>query len=705
MSVNKDYELMKQSFLESKDIINEIFTYLKAPDYYFVQHMTFDELVAALYRLLGMYKNIYGDNPPHLEYLVDTYDADATSEDILLNKIAYVKGQRIEGSIVSYPGHTYTPTTTDIIIPEHHYLEGDQTIKGDANLVPANIKPGTTIFNVTNPEENAYTENNIILDVENTSETIEEGWHKQGLVKIQLQEKTVMPSKDQKLITPSANHVLSQVIVEGDDDLISTNIRKDSTIFGVPGSIYVMNTQNGDALAKEIVDGKIAYVKGVEVIGTMPKYDIGNIILDEEHAEQRVEEGYHKNAVIRIQTQEKYAHPTTQEQIIEPDDNHVLSRVFVDGDEDLLPQNIKKDVIIFGVKGTLEEFNKYNIVYVMNVPKKAALQQQVECGIPFTILGTTPQLDDYEFKGWSTNPQATSATYQPNQSVSTDLAEKGGVCVLYAVTEELNLANITLNVTYQNNGRLSNGQEIATVTVNGGNLPSGYSGVQRDIQCDGAVFNSKFANETTTSYKNQLKFTEIGFYPVVVVHTKGNKQVSATEVIKVEGENGGMSGEGTMTFETDPQVSYFDSGWVSSNIIKGCRVKSYTYRYKSGESHSSQDDELAVFGKTTSGKTILLYDFGQTENIGKQVTLNNNISGSDIYNDGTYTLSLGSFTLNNGNLSTTQWTITDTFTNNDDIRQLRFFASSDHGQSCFSSAQIDYDIQYEFDMNLWQQER
>lgn len=44
---------------------------------------------------------------------------------------------------------TYTPGTTDQTISAERYLTGAQTVKGDANLVAANIKNGVTIFGVT----------------------------------------------------------------------------------------------------------------------------------------------------------------------------------------------------------------------------------------------------------------------------------------------------------------------------------------------------------------------------------------------------------------------------------------------------------------------------------------------------------------------------------------------------------------------------
>lgn len=44
---------------------------------------------------------------------------------------------------------TYTPGTSDQSIASGQYLNGAQTIKGDANLVAGNIKSGVSIFGVT----------------------------------------------------------------------------------------------------------------------------------------------------------------------------------------------------------------------------------------------------------------------------------------------------------------------------------------------------------------------------------------------------------------------------------------------------------------------------------------------------------------------------------------------------------------------------
>lgn len=48
---------------------------------------------------------------------------------------------------------TYTPTTADQTIPSGRWLAGNQTIKGDANLLPANIKKNVSIFSVVGTYE------------------------------------------------------------------------------------------------------------------------------------------------------------------------------------------------------------------------------------------------------------------------------------------------------------------------------------------------------------------------------------------------------------------------------------------------------------------------------------------------------------------------------------------------------------------------
>lgn len=110
---------------------------------------------------------------------ITTSDATATESDIAEGVIAYANGKKVEGNvtirsdssitsnnnIVTIPAgiytsevsktvgtaksaYTYIPTTYNQSISSGYYLTGTQTIAGDANLVPSNIKSGVSIFGV-----------------------------------------------------------------------------------------------------------------------------------------------------------------------------------------------------------------------------------------------------------------------------------------------------------------------------------------------------------------------------------------------------------------------------------------------------------------------------------------------------------------------------------------------------------------------------
>ncbi len=79
-----------------------------------------------------------------------SYTADATAREfeLLKGRTAYVNGRRIEGTIPWKGAEAFTPGTRDQVIQSGQYLSGSQTIRGDAALVPGNIRRGASVFGV-----------------------------------------------------------------------------------------------------------------------------------------------------------------------------------------------------------------------------------------------------------------------------------------------------------------------------------------------------------------------------------------------------------------------------------------------------------------------------------------------------------------------------------------------------------------------------
>ncbi|RKI37288.1 hypothetical protein D7V96_23495 [bacterium D16-59] len=77
-----------------------------------------------------------------------TQDATAGAEQILSGYTAYAEGGRVTGTIPSQGAQTITPGTSAQTIAAGRYLSGQQTIAGDASLIPANIAKGKSIFGV-----------------------------------------------------------------------------------------------------------------------------------------------------------------------------------------------------------------------------------------------------------------------------------------------------------------------------------------------------------------------------------------------------------------------------------------------------------------------------------------------------------------------------------------------------------------------------
>lgn len=77
------------------------------------------------------------------------FDGDATVNDVVASKTFFRDNpqSKLTGAIASIGATTYTPTTANQTIT-NKYLTGLQTIKGDVNLIPENIKVGSSLFGI-----------------------------------------------------------------------------------------------------------------------------------------------------------------------------------------------------------------------------------------------------------------------------------------------------------------------------------------------------------------------------------------------------------------------------------------------------------------------------------------------------------------------------------------------------------------------------
>lgn len=88
---------------------------------------------------------------------------------------------------------------------------------------------------------------------------------------IKLQTKEVSPARDDVTVTASAGFDgLSEVIVKGDPDLISSNIRTGTSIFGVPGNLIPLENTSIVKRGSIVLNKRYVYPNVVTV-----NYDLG----------------------------------------------------------------------------------------------------------------------------------------------------------------------------------------------------------------------------------------------------------------------------------------------------------------------------------------------------------------------------------------------------------------------------------------------
>lgn len=190
-----------------------------------------------------------------IETGVDTSDATATADDILLDKTAYVDGEKVTGTIP-----TVEQATPSISVASTGLITASATQAG--GFVPSGSKSTT--------EQLPTLGANVYVPGEE-SITIEKGVYLTG---------------DQ--------------LIGGDSRLKPENIKQGVTIFGITGTVSPgVDTSDATATAATIRSGYTAYVKGSKITGTIPSVS-GRTITPTTYNINAINTGYYANGNVVV---------------------------------------------------------------------------------------------------------------------------------------------------------------------------------------------------------------------------------------------------------------------------------------------------------------------------------------------------------------------------------------------------------------------
>ena len=210
------------------------------------------------------------------------------------------------------------------------YITKDSTFKGIANAIRSKRgMPDTELIKVSN----MATE---IMAINLPDDVV-------------LASVTITPTGEEIVKIPKDASGFGMVTVAGDKNLIPGNIKKGEKIYGVVGTFDAIDTSDATATAEDIMAGVTAYVNGEKITGTHVCESPGDSGGEGEGEGEGSEDG--GTSVlndIRVE-------PTGQDFTVNPEEGiDGFSSVEVAGDENLKPENILRDVTIYGVTGTAD---------------------------------------------------------------------------------------------------------------------------------------------------------------------------------------------------------------------------------------------------------------------------------------------------------------------------------------------------------------
>ena len=174
-----------------------------------------------------------------------------------------------------------------------------------------------------------------------------------------LQEKEVTPSQSEQIVKPDTGYDgLSSVKVSGDADLKAENIKYGVSVFNVMGTYVGEDALNHELTVtptgKDFSEVPYAGFSGISKVNVL-----GDANLIPENVKKGVTvygvTGTHKGSPEYLSP--LTVTPTGESFEVEPEDGDIgFSSVFVEGDPNLVPENLPRGLTIYGVKGDMLPF-------------------------------------------------------------------------------------------------------------------------------------------------------------------------------------------------------------------------------------------------------------------------------------------------------------------------------------------------------------
>lgn len=277
---------------------------------------------------------------------------------------------------------------------------------------------------------------------------------------------TVTPNGSEIVkVPPTGVDGFGIVTVEGDQNLTPENIREGVSVYGVVGTHSDgLDTSDATATPADLMENATAYVDGVKITGTHictadpilePLYvtptgkefvetpadgvDGFNEVLvegDQYLTPENVKKGVTIYGVEgslegEAELQSKEVTPTAAGLTVKPDDKYDgLSEVKILGDLNLIPENVKKDVAIFGVKGTLPTLDKplVELTVTPKANKQTINPTEEQSGFSKVIVnGDADLVPENVIKGVNIFGVAGKATRNERIIISADLKHDNGM--------------------------------------------------------------------------------------------------------------------------------------------------------------------------------------------------------------------------------------------------------------------------------------